>query len=54
MGDLNYSLPTGSVAQEKVASAAAASVGSWGLGLWKWKSFKGGSREGRGNHNLFL
>lgn len=45
MGDLSYSLPTGSVAQEKVANATAASVGSWSLGLWKWKS-KGG-KQGR-------
>lgn len=44
MGDLSYSLPTVSVAQEKVANAAA-SVGSWGVGLWKWKS-KGG-KQGR-------
>lgn len=43
---MSYSLPTGSVGTGNVVSAAATSVGSWGLGLWKWES-KSGER-GRG------
>lgn len=53
MGDLSYTLPTGSVGTGEVASAAATLWGAGALvcGSGNWKVGKG---EGGGNHNLFF